>query len=551
MAFGHAARLARDLDRWIEKGWVAAEHRETILADASARGAAWTSTGALAVMGASLTALAAIAFIASNWDGIAPLERFGVILLALWAAFLGAGRAFDRNAPVIGHGLALLGAALFGAAIMLTAQTFNLAAFRNTGLLIWTLGALGVAVFTPSRPVMILASGLGAWWAWLETQNVFAPDIIWGYLLLWGVSMAAAARLRSSVSAHLLSLGLFIWIGWALFDQAEGAALSPLQAASSYALIAAATALAASAARERGLFGGGVLSGWGAALAVWGGSALQWPLENFADAVRYQRENPGAGSDPAERWAELVAQTGSLYPVLAGLALLVIAIALMARMAAGGTRWMDSLALMAGALFAAALPVLLPALGPGAIDAVRILAGIAVYGVAIALILRGAREERRIIGAIGVIAFIGQSAYVYGTTFGGGLLDTALFFLLAGVALFALAALSGRFRHRGEDAPIPDDAPLPDPPKEAEAITLDAESAIAEKDDASEGDSEDKEDAPEDKPPAAAGEDEADAGASPEADAGSPLDPTAAEDVAEGDAETGAPVEPKTAGGES
>jgi uncharacterized membrane protein len=475
MAFGRAARLARELDRWIEQGWVPAKHRDSILADAAARGAAWTSTGALAVMGASLLALAAIAFVASNWQAIAPLERFTVILAALWAAFLGAGRAFDRGAPTIGHGLALIGAALFGAAIMLTAQTFNLSAFRNTGLLIWAIGALGVAVFTPSRPVMILAAGLGGWWAAAETQNAFAPDIIWGYLLLWAASMAAAARLRSTVSAHLLSLALFIWIAWALLDQAGDILLSPLQAASSFALIAAAIALAASAARERGLFGFGVLSGWGAALAVWGGSALQWPLENFADSARRALGDPNSSFDPAERWAELFMQSSPLYSLLAVTALIVIAVALMARMAAGGTRWMDSLALMAGALFAAALPVVLPALGPEAIDAMRILAGIAVYGVAIALILRGAREEQRIIGAIGVIAFIGQSAYVYGTTFGGGLLDTALFFLVAGVALFALAALSGRFRNRGEDAPIPDDAPLPAPPAEGEAVALEAD----------------------------------------------------------------------------
>ena len=57
---GYRDRLARDLDRWIAAGWVAPGHRDAILGDVGGRGPNWSATGALAILGAVLLALAGL-----------------------------------------------------------------------------------------------------------------------------------------------------------------------------------------------------------------------------------------------------------------------------------------------------------------------------------------------------------------------------------------------------------------------------------------------------------------------------------------------------------
>ena len=107
-------RLRLDLDRWIEAGWVGADHREAILSDVSQRSGQWSAASALAILGAILLGAAALSFVAANWADLPRILRILIILSALWAAHLGAGHALDNGQPTLGHALALLAAALFG-----------------------------------------------------------------------------------------------------------------------------------------------------------------------------------------------------------------------------------------------------------------------------------------------------------------------------------------------------------------------------------------------------------------------------------------------------
>ncbi|NET30526.1 MAG: DUF2157 domain-containing protein [Cyanothece sp. SIO1E1] len=208
----YQSRLRRDLDRWQSQGWLSADGKSAILEDVDRQPGRWTPVGALAILGSILIALSAISFVGANWDAIPKLLVFILLLGVLWISLLGAGRAFDRGAPVLGHALALLGAALFGIAIMLTAQTFNLSAFRNTAVLIWSLAALATAMTVTSRPVMILATVLSAMWVWLEIISAAAPNIMWSYALVWSLMLAAASRLQSPVSVNLLGIALIPWL---------------------------------------------------------------------------------------------------------------------------------------------------------------------------------------------------------------------------------------------------------------------------------------------------------------------------------------------------
>ncbi|WP_417494967.1 DUF2157 domain-containing protein [Maricaulis sp.] len=414
---GYRARLARDLERWIAAGWVDGTHRQAILGDIAAQPGRWNAAGALAILGASLLAMSALSFVAANWDVMPRLLRFATILIALWASLLGAGRAFDRDAPVIGHALALLGAALFGAAIMLTAQTFNMTSFRNTAVLVWAAAAAGIAFVLPSRPVLILATLLGALWAWLETFNPYAPGIIWGYLPLWGVTALLAHRLGSRVSFNLLSLGLFLWIANLLWTEQSAHRFGVLESFMAGILIAAAIGLLAAHARDRHISGGGVLAAWGISFALLGSYLLQWPLDGARSLA-----------DPSE---------SGRFGAIAAISVVVIALAAWRRAVTGNVSWSAALAYIVAGLMAAGLPALVNTAGPDMLIWVRILIGAIFYGLCVAMIVQGTRPGQSFVGGLGIAGFVLQTLYVYAETF-SGLLDTAVFFLVGGAILFLM-----------------------------------------------------------------------------------------------------------------
>ncbi len=415
---GYRARLARDLERWIAAGWVEAIHRPAILGDVATRPGRWNAAGALAILGAALLAMSALSFVAANWEAMPRLIRFATIVLALWAALLGAGRAFDRDAPVVGHALALLGAALFGAAIMLTAQTFNMTSFRNTAVLVWAGAAGGIALLLPSRPVLILAAALGALWAVMETINPYAPGVVWAYLPVWGLTALLANRLGSRVSFNLLAPALFVWIAHWLWTQQAAGHIGELETLDAAILVAAAIGMLAAWGRDRSITGGGVLAAWGVALAVLGAHLLQWPLDNDALA------DTGSGS--------------GLHIAIALACLLTIAAIGWRRVADGTASRNAALTYLAAGLMAAGIPWLVTVAGPDMLIWVRILIGAVFYALCVALIVQGTRPGQGIVGGLGIAGFVLQTLYVYAETF-SGLLDTALFFLVGGAILFLLS----------------------------------------------------------------------------------------------------------------
>ncbi|WP_421791223.1 DUF2157 domain-containing protein [Hyphobacterium sp.] len=439
----YAKRLQKDLDRWIGNGLVAAENREFILADIGDAPRGWSASGALAILGSVLLALAAISFVAANWTGLTNLVRLILIFGALWACYLGAGWAFNRSRGAVGHALALLGAALFGVAIVLVAQIFNMSSWRYTVLAIWSAGAVFTAIIIPSRPVLILAALLGAAWIGFETFNSYAGDILWGYLALWGISLMAAVNLRSLVSVNLLAIGLYIWIAFLVWNFAQDDRLSALQSISITALAAGGTAMMFAALRDRGWFGFGALTNWGSTLALTYGFAVQFPLaayESYAGRVT-------TGDRAEDRWLEVAGVSGPDYWLLALVFGGLLAAAIIWRfLSRPESRTLAIPAAAAGGL-ALLLPSLAGLLGGEAVLLLRVFVGACLFALAVALILYGSREGRRFTGGVGIALFIAQTLYVYAETF-GDLLDTSLFFLIGGLLLFGLSTVVIRMQSR-------------------------------------------------------------------------------------------------------
>ncbi|WP_421787108.1 DUF2157 domain-containing protein [Hyphobacterium sp.] len=433
-------RLENDLDRWIGRGLVPADNRAAILGDIAEARPGWSAAGALAILGSTLLALAAISFVAANWTQLGNGLRLILILSTLWACFLGAGRALARQHPAIGHALAMLGAVLFGVAIVLVAQIFNMSSWRYTVFAVWAVGALIVAVVIPSRPVLILSALLGAAWVGAESANPYAPPVIWSYLPLWAIMMAAASRLRSLVSANLLAIGLYIWVCFLLWDFARDDRLSELQLSTALILASAAAGMLFAVLRDHSLFGFGALANWGATLALAAGFTVQFPLDRFE---RWQAGNDGA----AERWIEIAGVSSADYWMLAGAFLVIFLAALAWRVVNNKGARTLALPALAAALAALLLPSLAGMLGGHGVLALRIVSGLILFALATALILYGSREGRRYIGGLGITLFIAETLYVYGETF-GDLLDTSFFFLIGGLLLFGLSFAVIRLQKR-------------------------------------------------------------------------------------------------------
>ena len=416
-------RLERDLDRWIGKGLVPSGSRTAILSDIAPAGARWSASGAAAILGAVLLAFAAISFVAANWADLPRLARMAIIAGALWASFAGSALAFARNAPAIGHALALLGAALFGAAIALVAQTFNMSAFRNTGVFIWAVGALVAALAVPSRPVLILAALLGAFWAGLESANTLAPGIAWSYVPLWLATLVAAHRLGSTITMNVLAAGAVVWGAWVAATFAPGS-LGDSERAAVFCLGAAAAAMLAAAFRDRDTQGAGAMATWFAAAALFAGSLLQ------SDEL---------GGDSGAHFG--------LYAMIAGAPLAVFLLAALWRTLNGALAAGPAAGLALAGLAAFAAPPAFAALEGPSVFALEIAAGSSVFAAAAALVLVGARPGAGTAGALGIVLFVGQTLYVYARLF-GDLLNTAAFFLMGGLVLLGVSLLVGRTARR-------------------------------------------------------------------------------------------------------
>ncbi len=212
----YAKRLERDLKRWHEKGWVTAEGYKAILAE-QAQSAKLTASAALTVVGAVLLGFAAISFVAANWNEIPRLLRAAILVGALWAAYGSAAWLYKRQLPDFAQAAVLSGALFFGAAVLLVTQMYHISSGDMPGfMLLWTAGAaLAGLLFRSSLTLAAAAILAGVWnFTWMEAE---LNEVHWQFLPVWAALTAALAWNRSGLGLHVAAAALVAWlipIGW-------------------------------------------------------------------------------------------------------------------------------------------------------------------------------------------------------------------------------------------------------------------------------------------------------------------------------------------------
>ena len=204
-------RLQRDLVRWVQNGWVQAEHADAILADAARTAPSSRVPMIVGILGAILLAAGVVLFVSANWQEMSKLARLGLLLGALWFAFAIAVWLNRTTHKYLLEAIILLGTAIFGANIILIAQIYHIDNHYPDGFLFWAAGALLVTLLLKSRAALILAFGLIIWWAGAEIVD-FGKNPFWPFLPLWAIASALTYWLALRFGLHLAFLSLMAWI---------------------------------------------------------------------------------------------------------------------------------------------------------------------------------------------------------------------------------------------------------------------------------------------------------------------------------------------------
>ncbi|MBU1690331.1 MAG: DUF2157 domain-containing protein [Gammaproteobacteria bacterium] len=211
---GFEKRLAQELPRWQEEGWVSAEGRQAILADLATRQPRLVWASSLALIGALLLGVGVITWFAAHWNEMNKLTKLVLILFSLTASHIAHGLCLTRGAlPKLAQGMALLSVLFFGAAIMLIGQIYHIDSHFPDGIALWAAGGLLTAWLLGSHPAMVASVALAALWTWTEQFDYRVMNWpLLGYLLLAG---ALLLRRDWKVAARGWGVLFILWmIGW-------------------------------------------------------------------------------------------------------------------------------------------------------------------------------------------------------------------------------------------------------------------------------------------------------------------------------------------------
>ena len=217
MLFRYHDRLEGDARRWVEKGLVDEATAGRLLDESRSQTRGYSFTSIVVLLGVVCLCFAAMTFVAANWEEMPKLVRVGLIMTGLWAAYAMAVAARVKGHPAIADSFVVLGCGLFGAGIMLIGQMYHLQGRPVDAVLMWAAGSIAAAFLLRSAAALWLSIVLITLWFYLSDLQTWelgvkTAEVNYAYLGLWGLCAGLALWLRSRLSAHLLAIGMIIWL---------------------------------------------------------------------------------------------------------------------------------------------------------------------------------------------------------------------------------------------------------------------------------------------------------------------------------------------------
>ena len=168
-------RLGRETEGWVADGLISAEQAAAVRERYATPGEApdeprSRAATALALIGVIAVGFGVIGFFAANWDGMSKPLRLALLTFAIAGSYAAGYHLRERSGrmPRIGEALYLLGVILFGAALFLVGQMYNVEAHDPLALLIWAAAAVAVAITVRSHPIAGAALLIFTGWVGFE-----------------------------------------------------------------------------------------------------------------------------------------------------------------------------------------------------------------------------------------------------------------------------------------------------------------------------------------------------------------------------------------------
>ncbi len=201
--------VKKALEFWLSEGLLSAHKVDELsvsLVDhdrGEDSGRAVTIFGAI---GAVLTGLGVILFVASNWAGMSPFARALVLIAGYGFVVLCAVVAERKTLPMVAEAIWLLVTFVLGANIFLFGQIYNLSLTWQQGTLAWMIGALAMGYARSSAAQAALAVPLAiltlGWWGggsgWFfddQMEYLYADAGLRPVLPLLGLALVAISTL--------------------------------------------------------------------------------------------------------------------------------------------------------------------------------------------------------------------------------------------------------------------------------------------------------------------------------------------------------------------
>lgn len=171
--------LAKELDTFVEKGVITEEQNKEMLSH-YIEGYGLNFIRVLLTIGAILIGLGFLLFVASNWDVIGTAWKL-VIIIGAFTASMVTSFMNEKNHPFAADAFLYLSVLIYGAAIFLIEQMFNLNLDVHISFFIWTIGALVLSTIYKDIILFVFSHFL----AFIFISNSFNEVIfIQGILLL-------------------------------------------------------------------------------------------------------------------------------------------------------------------------------------------------------------------------------------------------------------------------------------------------------------------------------------------------------------------------------
>ena len=182
----------------------------------------------VAVLGAAVLCFAGMTFVAANWDEMARWLRLITLFGAMWGCYGVAYVLLRKGLNAFGQGAVLAGCGMFGASIMLIAQTYHIEGNPPDAVLLWAAGTMLAAGLLRSVVAGALGFGLLTLWSGWE-MSLGSPWLFgaherfvthWPFIAAWLAATGLAAWQRWPHGAHMSGIAL---VGWALVSLVNGA----------------------------------------------------------------------------------------------------------------------------------------------------------------------------------------------------------------------------------------------------------------------------------------------------------------------------------------